>query len=195
MVNRKDKNKAAAQTVLWGSSSELKAFFDEYFPRLYRFTIVRVSGEHEVAKEIVQNAFSKIVLNIQKFKGEASLFTWMCSICRNEIADFMRKQSRFDAVIELHGSTAELDSVADSWSGLETDKPDSVCEGEQKVKLIHETLDRLPAKYGDVLEWKYIEGLPVSEIAERLSLDHSAAQSLLYRARMAFQAIYPERIV
>ena len=194
MVKRIDKNKAAVQIVLWGNSSELKAFFDEYFPRLYRFTIVRVSGEHEVAKEIVQNAFSKIVLNIHKFKGEASLFTWMCSICSNEISDFLRKQSRFDSMIELHGSTTELDSVADSWSNRATDKPDAVCEGEQKVKLIHETLDRLPAKYGDVLEWKYIEGLPVSEIADRLGLDHSAAQSLLYRARMAFQAIYPDRI-
>ena len=193
-MKRKEKNQAIVQTVLKGNPSELKAFFDEYFPRLYRFTISRVSGDQEVAKEVVQNAFSKIMLNIHKFKGEASIFTWMCSICRNEIADFMRKQTRFDAVIELHGSSPELDSAADPSSSQAADKPDAMYEGQQKALLIHETLDRLPDKYGDILEWKYVEGLPVSKIAERLGLEHSAAQSLLYRARMAFQGIYPGKL-
>ena len=108
--------------------------------------------------------------------------------------DMLHQRAGSRTVIELHGSTDELDSVADSWSDRVSEKPDAVCEGQQKVRLIHETLDRLPAKYGDVLEWKYVEGLPVSEIADRLGLDHSAAQSLLYRARMAFQAIYPDGI-
>ena len=141
----------------------------------------------------MQNTLSKIVLNIRSFKGNASLFTWMCSICKNEISDYLKKQARFDSVIELQGSTADLDSVPASRSATGPEKPDTACDREQKTLLIHETLDRLPARYGDVLEWKYIEGLAVSEIAERLGLAHSAAQSLLYRARMAFQAMYEDR--
>jgi Sigma-70, region 4. len=48
-------------------------------------------------------------------------------------------------------------------------------------------LDRLPARYGDVLEWKYIEGRTVDEIGAALGIGHTAAQSLLARARAAFR--------
>ena len=48
-------------------------------------------------------------------------------------------------------------------------------------------LDRLPGRYGDALEWKYIEGHSVEEIGQRLGIGHTAAQSLLARARVAFR--------
>ena len=48
-------------------------------------------------------------------------------------------------------------------------------------------LDGLPARYGDALEWKYVEGLPVVEIAARLAVSPKAAESLLTRAREAFR--------
>ena len=48
-------------------------------------------------------------------------------------------------------------------------------------------LDRLPARYGDVLEWKYIEGRSVEEIGQRLGVGQIAAQSQLARARVAFR--------
>jgi RNA polymerase sigma-70 factor, ECF subfamily len=49
------------------------------------------------------------------------------------------------------------------------------------------TLDHLPARYADVLEWKYIQGLSVDEIAHRLGVGYKAAESLLTRARQAFR--------
>ena len=48
-------------------------------------------------------------------------------------------------------------------------------------------LDRLPARYGDALEWKYVEGRSVEEIGAELGIGHTAAQSLLARARVAFR--------
>ena len=54
-------------------------------------------------------------------------------------------------------------------------------------RLVQSVLDRLPARYGDVLEWKYIEGRSVEEIGELLGIGQTAAQSLLARARVAFR--------
>lgn len=54
-------------------------------------------------------------------------------------------------------------------------------------ELIRSVLDRLPARYGDVLEWKYVEGRSVEEIGERLGVGHTAAQSMLARARTSFR--------
>ena len=55
------------------------------------------------------------------------------------------------------------------------------------IRLVQSTLDCLPAHYGDVLEWKYVDGLPLNEIAKRLELGPKAAESLLGRARGAFR--------
>ena len=58
------------------------------------------------------------------------------------------------------------------------------------ARLVQVALDHLPPKYGDALEWKYIQGYSVKEIAGRLNLSPEAAQSLLARAKRAFQDIY-----
>jgi RNA polymerase sigma-70 factor (ECF subfamily) len=52
---------------------------------------------------------------------------------------------------------------------------------------VQATLDHLPGRYGQVLEWKYIQGLSVDEIATRLGVGYKAAESLLTRARGAFR--------
>ncbi len=59
-----------------------------------------------------------------------------------------------------------------------------------RIRLIQLTLDHLPARYGDVLEWKYVEGLRVEEIADRLAVTPLAAESLLARARRAFRSAW-----
>jgi RNA polymerase sigma-70 factor (ECF subfamily) len=58
------------------------------------------------------------------------------------------------------------------------------------LRLIQVALDRLPARYGNVLEWKYIEGYSVKEIAEKLDIGYEATQSLLARAKRAFGDVY-----
>ena len=58
------------------------------------------------------------------------------------------------------------------------------------LRLIQVALDRLPAKYGDVLEWKYIEGHSIKEISVKLKIHDEATQSLLARARRAFSDVY-----
>ena len=57
----------------------------------------------------------------------------------------------------------------------------------QLHRIIEATLDALPGRYGEVLEWKYIDELSVQEIAERLKLGPKAAESMLTRARESFR--------
>ena len=53
--------------------------------------------------------------------------------------------------------------------------------------MVQVALDVLPAHYANALEWKYIEDLPVKQIAERMNLGLKATESLLTRAREAFR--------
>jgi RNA polymerase sigma-70 factor (ECF subfamily) len=54
-------------------------------------------------------------------------------------------------------------------------------------RLVQSTLDELPRRYGQILEWKYIQGCAIYEIADRLGLSYKAAESTLTRARSAFR--------
>ena len=58
------------------------------------------------------------------------------------------------------------------------------------MRLIQVALDALPPRYGDVLEWKYIEGYSIKEISKRMNIGTEATQSLLARARRAFADVY-----
>ena len=77
--------------------------------------------------------------------------------------------------------------MLDTISSPATDRPDVAAWQADVHRLIQATMDALPARYGDVLEWKYIDGMPVAEIARRLEIGPKAAESLLTRARVAFR--------
>jgi RNA polymerase sigma-70 factor (ECF subfamily) len=55
---------------------------------------------------------------------------------------------------------------------------------------VQATVDTLPDRYSDVLEWKYVDGLSVDEIAAQLNIGVKAAESLLTRAREAFRETF-----
>jgi DNA-directed RNA polymerase specialized sigma24 family protein len=70
-------------------------------------------------------------------------------------------------------------AALESLSALGADGPRERLLRREVGALVRRTLDQLPARYGDALEWKYVEGLSVKEIAVRLGVGPKAAESLL----------------
>jgi RNA polymerase sigma-70 factor (ECF subfamily) len=167
-----------------GEERAFSEFFDGYVHRLFRFAVRRV-GREDDAEDVVQATLILAVRKIQTWRGEAALFTWLCTLCRHEVAAFWERSGRqpvlrpLDDDPEVRGRlealAADLDSPARALERRETS---------ERVQII---LDMLPGRYGDVLEWKYIQGLSMAEIAARLSLTQKAVESLLTRAREAFR--------
>jgi RNA polymerase sigma-70 factor (ECF subfamily) len=176
--------------LLAGDEQAFSQFFDENFSRLYRFALVRTSHDENVAGEIVQAALSRALRKAHTYRGESALFTWLCVICRNEIVDWMRRHARYREHIVLTEDYPEIQSAVDSFLAPETADPGRHYQKYEASRLIQVALDKLPPKYGDVLEWKYIEGYSVKEIALKMDLSPEAAQSLLARAKTAFREIY-----
>ena len=86
----------------------------------------------------------------------------------------------------LHDVEASLHEIADAMCAQPLEPEREVTQRNLR-RLIQVALDHLPAHYGDVLEWKYVEGLSVVEIAAKLGVGSKAAESLLTRARRAFR--------
>jgi RNA polymerase sigma-70 factor (ECF subfamily) len=173
--------------MLRGEERAFSEFFDEYFARLYRFALPRLNGDTDAAQEVVQAALCKSMQKLDTWRGEAALFTWICQICRHQIADYIRAtRRRTDRVVLIEDSPA-VRAALESITAPESDDPAEQYGNTEVQRLVQAVLDRLPARYGDALEWKYVQGLSVEEIGARLGIGHTAAQSLLARARVAFR--------
>lgn len=183
-------DKQLVKRMLAQEPAAFDEFFEQNFQRLFRFALARLSHETEAGKEVAQSAMSKAIRNLHGYRGEAALFTWLCAICRNEISDWVAKQARYRKHIILTEDYPELRAVVESIQESDGSDPEANYERAELRRLIHVALDSLPPKYGNALEWKYIEGHSVKEIAGRLGVGHEAAQSLLARARRAFHDVY-----
>jgi RNA polymerase sigma-70 factor (ECF subfamily) len=175
-----------ARRVIAGDESACDALFAEYFPRLYRFARVRLGGDEQAAEEVVQSTLIRAVRKLHTYRGEAALFTWLCTLCRREISAWLQRAGRVvevPLVEDLPAARRALEAVA----GLDAGDPEADAQRREISRLVQLTLDHLPGRYGQVLEWKYIQDLTVDEIARRLGVGYKAAESLLTRARHAFR--------
>jgi RNA polymerase sigma-70 factor (ECF subfamily) len=181
-----EQDRRLARRVAGGDEEAFDAFFREYFPRLYRFTLTRTGNDAAVAEEIVQRTMCIVVRKMGSYRGEARLFTWLCQICRNEMAALHRQEGvefKSDLPIEDHPAVlAALESL-----GGDVSHPESARRSDEIAVFVRSTLEQLPQNYAVALEMKYIGGYSVAEIAERLGIGEKAAESVLSRARAAFK--------
>ncbi len=181
-------DRALARRILAGDETAFRDLFDRFFPRLYRFALARVGGNGDVAQDVVQQTFCNAIERLDSYRGEAALYTWFCQICRNVIVDHFRRRNRGATQVVLLEDQPDARAILETLTAPVTDQPETGAWHAQLHRIVEATLDALPGHYGEVLEWKYIDGLSVREIAERLQLGPKAAESLLTRARDSFRA-------
>jgi RNA polymerase sigma-70 factor (ECF subfamily) len=176
-------DRALVSLLRKGDERAFEEFFATSFPPLFRFASARLP-DAAAAEEVVQAALSRAVTRLHRFRGEASLLTWLHTFCRHEISAWYERRSRRPPEVDL---VEELPAVRSALEAVSQGAPDAyVREGEVR-RLVQAVLDALPGHYGEALEWKYVEGLSVAEVAERLGVGPKAAESLLTRARAAFR--------
>jgi RNA polymerase sigma-70 factor (ECF subfamily) len=173
--------------MLAGDEQAFDEFFEAYFPGLYRFALARMRNDADAAEEVVQATLVAALSKLRTYRGEATLFTWLCAFCRYEIAGYYKRTHRHPVTVELADQNPEVMAALESLWVLTQDGPDAVLQRREVGRLVHVVLDQLPPRYAEALEWKYIDGFSVNEIAGRLSVSPKAAESLLTRARDAFR--------
>lgn len=178
-------DRALVERMLAGDEDAFDAFYDDTFPGLYRFAMARLK-DPDLTREIVQSAICKAIANLRSWRGEAALAAWVVTICRHEIHHHYRKLQRTPPQVELTEEAPGVRAVLDTLAAGQ-DGPEETLRRKELARQVHVVLDRLPARYGRALEWKYLDGASVKEIAERLEVGPKAAESLLTRARNAFR--------
>jgi RNA polymerase sigma-70 factor (ECF subfamily) len=170
--------------MLSGDEKAFDEFFADYFPRLFRFAVLRLRDQ-DAAEDLVQSSLIAAVRNLGSWRGEATLFTWLCTICRREISAWEKRTSR-RVTVSLAEDDPNLRAALESI-GAAAEAPDAGLARADTGRIVQLVLDHLPPRYSRALEWKYLEDLSVDDIAGRLQCTPKAAESLLTRARDAFR--------
>jgi len=176
-----------ARRLQQGDEESFQSFFAAAFPRLYRFALVRLDGDQEAAADVAQETLVRGLDRLRDFRGESSLYTWLCGICRHCVADLRRSRPGRYSQVELEEDLPAVRAALEALSRGSMGGPDESLLSSELKRLVHATLDALPSRYGSALELRYLDELPVPEVARRLGVPYKAAESLLSRARAAFR--------
>jgi RNA polymerase sigma-70 factor (ECF subfamily) len=187
MADAEHVDRVVARRILGGDEAAFRELFDRFFPRLYRFALARLPGDPDAARDVVQQTFCNAIERLDTYRGEAALYTWFCQICRNAVADHFRRSGGRSGQVVLLEDQPDARAILESLAAPVADQPDALAWRAQVCRIVEATLDALPGRYGEALEWKYVDGLSVREIAVRLKLGEKAAESLLTRARESFR--------
>jgi len=167
-----------------GDERAYDEFADIHVAGLYRFAFGRLGRDRELALEIVQTTMCKVIAKLDTYRGEAPLRTWLCAICRNEIAGHYRRKAIRPVEVELEPTSNSLVMRSGDLD------PEARLVVSEAADMVHQALDDLPAHYSRALQWKYLDGLSARQIAARLELSTKGAESLLARARDAFRSAH-----
>ena len=176
--------------LLKGDQASFTAFYNTYFPRVFRFCRLRIKSAED-CQDIVQQSMTNAMKALASYRGEASLQTWLCQIARNEMSAWYKKTGKKlelnDSIDRAPGLLAAIESIPSSITGETIHASDDIL-----TELVQTSLDNLPSSYGKVLELKYIDGFSVAEIAAHMQMGEVAVQSLLARARTAFKTLFTD---
>jgi RNA polymerase sigma-70 factor (ECF subfamily) len=158
-------------------AGKLLALYDQALPEVYGYLLHRC-GNVALAEDLSSEVFLAAARSVRDGSPVEVTVAWLIAVARNKLVDHWRRQALQERGFHLLQASAEE-------SGMEPF--DQVEEG-----LALATLRHLPAQHQAALTLRYVDGLPVSEVAAALGRTVHATESLLARARRAFRQLYLE---
>ncbi len=153
-----------------------KQLVGQYKERLY-WHIRKIVLVHDDADDVLQNTFVKIFKNIQNFKQDSKLFSWMYRIATNEAITFINKRAKQNNVTieEYHQeSAAKLQS-------------DEFFNGDEIQLILQKAIATLPQKQQLVFNLRYFEELKYEEISDILETSVGALKASYHHASKKIQ--------
>ena len=144
---------------------------NEYSERLY-WQIRKMVYSHDDANDILQDVFIKAWLNIEKFRGDAKLSTWLYKIAINESITFINRSKA-----KLNLSIDDADSfLLDKLEG------DEYFDGDEAQLLLQKAIVTLPEKQRLVFQMKYFNEMKYDEMSDILGTSVGALKASYHHA-------------
>ena len=155
-----------------------EAWYRRSLPRVYAYLMSRGGGDVALAEDLTQQTFVAAIDQRSRFDGRSDTITWLCGIARHKLVDHWRRMEREDR--RLHAVAGTIVEPADPW------------DVELDVMAARDVLGDLGAHHRAALTLRYVDDLPVADVAAELGRTVHATEALLVRARSAFRNRYEE---
>ncbi len=156
--------------------ARLLGMYDRALPQVYGYLRARVPGD-ALAEDLTAETFLAAVQAVRKQPPPDLTIGWLVTVARNKLVDHWRRTAREERGLRLAGDSDE----------------DVAAEDERFEHMrAREVLAELGAHHRAALTLRYLDGLPVAEVAEHLDRTLHATEALLVRARRAFRVRYAE---
>jgi len=143
-----------------------KELVTQYKERLY-WHIRNIVKSHDDADDVLQNTFIKIYKNIESFKGDSKLFSWMYRIATNEAITFLNNNAKRQQISDEESNNLSLKNLA----------TDVYFEGDEIQLKLQQAIATLPQKQQLVFNMKYFEELKFKDMADILQTSEGALKA------------------
>ncbi|MBW0091168.1 RNA polymerase sigma factor [Pseudonocardia sp. KRD-184] len=153
----------------------LLALYDDALPQVYGYLLARC-GRRALAEDLTAETFLAAVTACRRHPPPPLNVGWLVGIARHKLVDHWRSVEREERGLRAVEESTE--DVEDPW------------EGHVDAVVAREVLDAQTALHRAALTLRYLDGLPVADVARALGRTVHATESLLARARAAFRRGY-----
>ncbi len=162
--------------LLWGD--RLLAIYDQALPFVYGYLLSR-SGDRETAEDLTSQTFLAALSALEVNPELEVNVAWLVGTARHKLVDHWRAQER--SARRQRRLVGQHEVANDTW------------DVELDALRVRDTLRELGPHHRAALALRYLDGLPVREVADRLGRSRTATETLLMRAKAAFRRCYEAR--
>ncbi len=150
--------------------------------------LARMVGNREEARDVAQDVFLTVFKNIDSFRGDSKLSTWLYRVavnhCKNRIKYLDRRSVKKHDEID----DAREGAVSDGGAvGGRPARPDEAAQGNELEAVVRRALSSLEAEHRELIVLRDLEGLAYEEIVTITGLPDGTVKSRLHRARAALK--------
>jgi len=147
-------------------NSAFKELLSVYKERLY-WHIRKIVINHDDTDDVLQNTFIKVYRNIDKFKEDSKLYSWMYRIATNESITFINQRAK-----KNNNATQEVQQVL-----LNNLTSDEYFDGDEAQIKLQKAIATLPQKQQLVFNMKYFDAIKYKEMSEILETSEGALKA------------------
>ena len=151
-------------------SSDMEKYYKENGRKVFLY-LMTLCGNADTAEELTQETFYRALRSVNKYKGESSVYTWLCGIARNAWLEELRKRTRHkgEELSELTEDTAL--------------RPDEKAESEDSRIRLLKKIHSLPETEKELILLRASQELSFREIGEIFGKSENWARVTYYRAK------------
>jgi RNA polymerase sigma-70 factor (ECF subfamily) len=157
---------------------DLVGLYDHALPEVYGYLASRCRSD-ATAEELLSETFMAAVDAVRRGTVAELNVAWLVGVARHKLVDHWRRRERESRALRALGDLAN--------------EPDDEWDVRLDALVAHEVLGELGYQHRSALTLRYLDGLPVREVAMYLDRTVGATEALLMRAKAAFRTQYEAR--